>query len=132
MIDDDDDFAETLVGGRLQRLPDLAFLQFAVTGHHDDAPVAPEEPVRARHPVRLRDAHAERAGVGGDERRLDVGVAGQSAKPAQPMNQREVELLERDEERVERGRVVPFRREVDVAPRCRRRWGRAVPRSTAR
>jgi hypothetical protein len=87
VIDDDDDFAETLVGGRLQRLPDLAFLQFAVTGHHDDSPGAPEEPVRARHAVRFRDAHAKRAGVGGDERRRDIGVARQSTKPAQLMNQ---------------------------------------------
>ena len=40
VIDDDDDLAETLVGDRLQRFPDLPFLQLAVAGHHEHASAA--------------------------------------------------------------------------------------------
>ena len=87
-------------------------------------PPRPGEALRARHAVGLRDAHAERAGVGGDERRLDVRMARQAAKPAQAMQQVEVELLERDEQRVERRRVVSLRREVDVRAWRRRCWDR--------
>ena len=45
---------------------------------------------------------------------LDVGMTRQPAEPPQLVQQIEVELLERDEQRVERGRVVALRREVDV------------------
>ena len=41
-------------------------------------------------------------------------MAGQATETPQLVNQIEVELLERDEQRVERGRVVAFRREIDV------------------
>ena len=115
VIDDRDDLRQPLVGARLQRFPDLPFLQLAVAGHQHDASAAAGEAVRARHAVRLRDAHAERSGVGRDERRrLDVGMAGQAAEAPQLVQQIEVELAERDQQRIERRRVVPLGREVDV------------------
>ena len=94
VIDDHRDVGEALVRHRLQRLPDLAFLQLAVAGHHDDAAAAPGVAIGARHAVGLRDAHAERAGVGGDERRADIGMAGQAVQLAQLRQQVEAELLD--------------------------------------
>jgi hypothetical protein len=118
VIDDGDDLGEPLVGSRLQRLPDLPFLQLAVAGHQHDASAAAGEPPRARHAVGLGDAHAERTGVGGDERRrLHVGVTWQPAEAPQLVEAIEVELAERDEQRVERRRVVALRGEVDVGVR---------------
>ena len=132
VIDDHRDVGELLVGHRLQRLPDLPFLQLAVAGHHDDAAAAAGVAVGARHAVGLRDAHAERAGVGRDERRADVGMARQAVQLAQLRQQIEAELLDRDQQRIERRRVVALRREIDVgvfavAVRIVQR-----PRSTAR
>jgi hypothetical protein len=93
-------------------------LELAVTRHHHDAAGAAGEPARARHPIRLREAHAERPGVGRDERRRDdVGMTGQPAEPAEPVQEIEVQLAERDQQRVERGRVVPLRRKVRVGVR---------------
>ena len=40
VIDDRDNFGKPFVGDRLQRFPDLAFLQFAVTGEDDDLSAA--------------------------------------------------------------------------------------------
>ena len=55
---------------------------------------------------------------------LDIGVARQAAEPPQLVQQVEVELAERDQQRVERRRVVALRREVDVGCRLRRCWCR--------
>ena len=52
----------------------------------------------------------------------DVGVARQAVQLPQLVHQIEVELLERDQQRVERRRVMALRREVDVATRARRCW----------
>ena len=108
VVDNDRDLAEPVVGDRLQRFPDLPFLQLAVAGHDDDAAAAAGGAPRARHAVRLRDAHPERSGIGRDERRLDVRMAGQSAEAAETVKEIEIQLVEGDEQRVQRGRVVPF------------------------
>ena len=85
VVDDDRDFRQPFVRDRLQRFPDLSFLQFAVTGHHHD-PTAPiGRTLRARHPVRLRDPHAERAGVRRDERRRDVWMPRKATVAPQPV-----------------------------------------------
>ncbi len=117
VIDDDGDFGELLVGGRLQGFPDLAFLQLAVAGHHDNPSAASGQAFRAGHAVRFRDPHAERAGVGRDKRRGDVRMSGQAAEPPQLVQEIEVEFLECDEQCVQRGRVVPLRREVHIGIR---------------
>ena len=109
---------EPFVGDRLQRFPDLAFLQLAVAGHHDDASAAAgaaaaRAPCRtpSRCPCPSEPVLVAMNGV------VDVGMAGQAAEAPQPVQQIEVELLERDEQRVERRRVVALRREVDVGVR---------------
>ncbi len=114
VIDDHRDLGETLIGHRLQRFPDLAFLQLAVAGHHDDAAGAAGVAVGAGHAVGLRDAHAERAGVGGDKRRADVGMPRQAVEAAQLRQQVEAEFLHRDQQRIQCRRVVSFRREIDI------------------
>ncbi len=114
VVDDHRDLGEAFVGDRLQRFPDLAFLQLAVAGHHDNAAAAAGIAVGAGHAVGLGNAHAERAGVGGDERRADVGVPRQAVEAAQLRQQVEAELLHGDQQRVERRRIVALRREIDV------------------
>jgi hypothetical protein len=63
----------------LQRFPVLALLELAVAGHHDDAPAAPELPLRPCDASALRDSHAERARVRLDPRHADVRVTVQPA-----------------------------------------------------
>ena len=53
VIDDHRDLGKALVGHRLERLPDLPFLQLTVAGHHEDAAAAAGVAIGARHPVRL-------------------------------------------------------------------------------
>jgi hypothetical protein len=122
VIDDRDDVAQALVGDRLKRLPDLTFLQLAVAGHHHHSAAHAVVPVGARHAVCLREAHAERAGVGRDGGRPDVRMSRQPAEAAQTMEQIEIEPAERDEQRIQGRRVVPLRRKVRV------RAGRAAVR----
>jgi hypothetical protein len=83
-------------------------------GHDHDAAAAARVAVGAGHAVRLGDAHAERAGVGGDERRADVGMSGQPVQLAQPWQQIKTQALGRDQQGVQRRSVVPLRREIDV------------------
>ena len=118
VIDDRDDLRQPLVGARLQRFPDLPFLQLAVAGHQHDAPAAAGEAVRARHAVGLGDPHAERPGVGRDERRrLDVrdGPAGRRGAAADAS----------DRSRACRARsaasTAPAHRAPSTRSRCRRR-----------
>src|SRR5947209_3667011 len=108
MIDDDDDFAEPLIRAWLKRLPDLSFLQFAVSGHHDNASLSARKTLRARHPVRLRDAHAERSCVRRDIGGSNVRMTRESAEPAQPVKQLEIQLFESDEQRVQGWGIVPL------------------------
>ena len=77
----------------------------------------PASRLAMRHALGLRDAHAERAGVGLDVRRLDVRMAGQAVQPAQLVELLGRQQPEADQHRVERRRVVPLRREEDVAGR---------------
>jgi hypothetical protein len=121
VIDDGDDLGEAFVRGGLQRFPDLPFLQLPVARHDDDAAATTGEAARTRHAVSLGDSHPQRAGVGGDERRLDVRMAGQAAQPAETMQQVEIEFAERDQQGIEGRRVVALRREVDV-----RAWPAAI------
>src|SRR5207244_7209870 len=100
--------AELQVRGRAERLPELTFLQLAVAGQDEDAPRRAGQTVRKRHPLRLRDAHAERAGVRLDVRRLHVRMSGQSAKAAQLMKLLRGKQAEADQNRVERGCVMAF------------------------
>ena len=69
VVDDDDQSRRgRWLAADEQRLPDLALLQLAVAGQDEDAAAAPGQPLGPGHPLRLRDAHAERAGVGLDVR----------------------------------------------------------------
>jgi hypothetical protein len=114
VVDDGDDLAESAVGGRSERLPELPFLQLPVTRQHEDAPRPPGQPVGDRHPLRLRDAHAERAGVGLHVRRLDVRMPGQPVQAAQLVQHVGRQQAEPDEHVVQRRGVVPLRREEEV------------------
>ena len=115
VVDDRRDLAEAARHRRAQRLPELPFLQLAVAGEHEDAARPAGQPVGQRHALGLGDAHAERAGVGLDVRRLDVRVARQAVQPPQLVERVGGQQAEADEHRVERRRVVPLRREEDVA-----------------
>ncbi len=132
VIDDDDDLGDLLVGDRLERLPDLPFLQLAVAGHHEHAAAAAGVAIGARHAVGLRDAHAERAGVGRDERRGHIGVARQSVQ----LPQRVHETRSRASRAQSAANRTPARRAPSTRSRCRtpacRCWVRSAPRSTAR
>ena len=98
-----------------ERLPELPFLQLAVAGQHEDAARRAGQAVGQRHPLGLRDAHAERAGVGLDVRRLDVRMSRQPVQTAKLVELVGRQQAEPDQHRVERRRVVPLRREEDVA-----------------
>ena len=115
VVDDRDNLAELHVRRRAERLPELPFLQLAVAGEHEDAARRTRQPVRERHPLGLRDAHAERTGVRLDVRRLDVRVSRQPANPAKLMELVCRKQTESDQHRIERRGVVPFRGKEDVA-----------------
>ena len=115
VVDDRGDLAEAARHRRAQRLPELPFLQLAVSGEHEDAARPAGETVGQGHALGLGDTHAERAGVGLNVRRLDVRVARQPVQPPQLVERIGGQQAEADEHRVERRRVVPLRREEDVA-----------------
>ena len=92
VVDDRDNLAEACMGRRRERLPELPFLQLAVASQHEHAAAIARQPVRERHPLRLRDAHAEGTRVGLHVGRLDVRMARQSIQTAQV-----VELVLRQE-----------------------------------
>ena len=116
-VDDDPEPAEPFVGGRLQSLPVLAFLELAVAGHHDYPSFAAEPPLRERDPPALGDAHPQRARARLDPGNADVRVPVQPAEspqPQQPLPRHDAEGVER---RVQAGHVVALGREEDVAVR---------------
>ena len=78
-VDHDQQPADTLVRGGLQRLPVLAFLQLSVTRHHDHPAATAEVALRPGDPTGFRDPHSERSGVGLDPRHADVRVAVEAA-----------------------------------------------------
>ena len=106
VIDDNRDLTEPGICSRLERFPDLPFLELAVAGHDDDPAAVPGEALRPRHAVRLGDAHPERTGIRHDARRGHIGVSGKTVQAAEAVNQVEIELLQRDEQRVQTRRVV--------------------------
>ena len=114
VIDDGDDLAEAAIRGGRQRLPELPFLQLAVAGEHEDAALGAGEAVGQHHALRLRDAHAQRAGVGLDVWRLDMRVAGQAVQTAKLVQLVLGQQAKADQHVVERWCVVALRREEDV------------------
>ena len=114
VIDDGDDLTEAAIGGRAERFPELAFLQLAVAGEHEDAALDAGQTIGQHDALGLRDAHAQRAGVGLDVRRLDVRVSGQPVQTAELMQLLFGKQAQPDQHVVERGRVVALRREEDV------------------
>ena len=114
-VDEDEQPPDPLVRRRLQRLPVLPLLELAVARHHDDTTSAAEMPLRPGDPPRLGDAHAERARVRLDPGDADVGVAVETAEPAQAQQPLGRDHAERVEGGVEPGHVVPLRGEEHVA-----------------
>jgi len=116
VVDDGANFVQAEVRRGHERLPDLPFLELAVTGHHVNAPRALRQAIGQHHALGLGDAHTERAGVGDHTRCANVGVTRQAVQLPQSMNGVERQALERDEQRVKPGRVVTFGGEVQVLP----------------
>ena len=116
-VDDDPESAEPVVRGGLERLPVLALLQLAVACHHDGQTTTAGAPLAPRDPAPLRDAHAERAGVGLDARDADVRVPVEPAEPAQAREALGRKHAEPVQRRVEPRHVVTLRREEHVALR---------------
>ena len=114
VVDDDGDGIEPVIGGGNQRFPDLAFLQLSVAGHHEDAAVAAKQPVGEDHALGLGDAHAERARIGDDVRRGNVGVAWKAAEPAELAQSVRRQLPASDHGSVEARRVMTLGREEQV------------------
>ena len=63
VIDNDGNAVDLVIGRGNERFPNLAFLQFAVAGHHKEAAIASRKPIGERHALGFRNAHAKRAGV---------------------------------------------------------------------
>ena len=83
-VDDDRESRLPVVRCALQRLEVLALLQLAVADHHHDAAAPPQLPLGPGDAAALRDAHAQRAGVGLDARRAHVGMTVQPTGAPQP------------------------------------------------
>ena len=114
MVDDDGDLGQTAVDGRGEGLPELSLLQLTVSSENIDSRLFSVQSIGQRHPLGLRDAHAQRAAIGGDVRCPDVGMARQSVESAQLVQLLEWQAAQADQHRIEGRYVVPFRREVDV------------------
>ena len=116
-VDHDQQPADTLVRGSLQRLPVLALLQLSVARHHDHPAAAAEVALRPSNPAGFRDPHPERSGVGLDPGHADVRVAVEAAQPPEPeepLGRDDAQPVERG---VETGDVVALGREEHVAVR---------------
>ena len=82
-VDDHGEVGELAVAGEHAGFPVAAFLQFAVAGHHENAPGGAADLAGDRHADRDRHAVAERPGIGLDAGQVvAVGVAVQSRQRA--------------------------------------------------
>jgi hypothetical protein len=115
VVHDHYDLAQPTERRRAEGLPQLPLLQLAVTGQHENATRTPRQAVGQCHPLGLRDAHAQGSGVGLDIGGFDVRVPGQPVDAPETMHERWGQQAHADQHGVQRGRVVPFRREKDVA-----------------
>ena len=100
VVDDDGDLREPAVRGGLERLPELALLELAIAGQHEDPTRGPVEPVGDRHSARLGDAHPKRAGVHDHVWDRHVRMPREAAQATEPGQAGGVELAEADEQGV--------------------------------
>ena len=114
VIDDDRQLVEAFMNRRLQGLPELPFLELAVSREDKHAPLFSLEPVRQDHAACLGDPHSEGARVGGNVRRADIGMPGKAVEPPELMNPAELEEPQAQEHAVAAGDIVAFRGEVNV------------------
>ena len=116
-VDDDEQPADALVRGRLERLPVLPLLELAVARHHHDTPAPAQMPLGPGDPASLGDAHPERPRVRLDSRHADVRMAVEPPEPPEAEEALGRDHAERVERGVQAGDVVPLGREEHVAVR---------------
>ena len=73
-IDDGNQVVDLLIGGGLQRFPDLSFLEFTVTGHHHHPSFGAIHPFCQGHAFGFGNAHSQRSRIGFDSRDTDIRV----------------------------------------------------------
>lgn len=83
VVNDDGEVVHLVMRGDVQGFVILTFLQFAVAGHDVNAPAVAIVFLRPCHAAPLRDAHAQRTGVGFHAAIGNIGMSVQAVETAQ-------------------------------------------------
>ena len=107
-----------VVGGRLQRLPNLSFLKLSVTGHNNDPATELQLVFGPCHAPRLADTHPQRTRVGLATGIPHIGVAVKPTQAAELEQSIFRYQSKRVENRIKAGNIVAFRGKKDVPVRA--------------